>query len=272
MRQVQTSKRVRSWALGAVALFTLLFVAAACDDADIESVESRDDSFSVSSAPRLVVNGFNGRIVVNAGSDGTTSRVQATLKKADKIDYKATQDGDTVSVEAKEKGRSISIFGRSPGAEIEVTVPVQTIVELRTSNGSIEIYGIERSGTLRTSNGKIVMENVKGDFDADTSNGSITVSTMEGTVKLETSNGRINFTGELTPGGINEMKTSNGSITVSLEGEPSVELDASTSNGSVSSKLPILASSTGDNHLAGSIGNAEAKLNIRTSNGSVTVQ
>ena len=105
MRQVQSSRRVRSWALGAVALFTLLFVAAACDDADIESVESRDDSFSVSSAPRLVVNGFNGRITVNAGSDGTI-RVQATLKKADKIDYKTTQDGDTVSVEAKEKGRS----------------------------------------------------------------------------------------------------------------------------------------------------------------------
>ncbi len=271
MRQVQSSRRVRSWAIGVVALFSLLFVAAACDDVDTEPVESRDDSFRVSSAPRLVVNGFNGRIVVNTGSDGTI-RVQATLKKADKIDYKTTKDGDTVSVEAKEKGRSISIFGQSPGAEIEVTVPVQTIVELRTSNGGIEIYGIERSGTLRTSNGKIVMENVKGDFDADTSNGSITVSTMEGTVKLETSNGRINFTGELTPGGINEMKTSNGSITVSLEGEPSVELDASTSNGSVSSKLPILASSTGDHHLAGSIGNAEAELNIRTSNGSVTVQ
>jgi DUF4097 and DUF4098 domain-containing protein YvlB len=209
--------------------------------------------------------------VVNTGSDSTI-RVQATLKKADKIEYSASQDGDTVSVEAKEKGKSLSLFGQSPGADIDVTVPVQTIVELRTSNGSIEIYGIERSGTLRTSNGKIVMENVKGDFDADTSNGSITVNTMEGTVKLETSNGRINFTGELTPGGKNEMKSSNGSITVNLEGEPSVELDASTSNGDVTSKLPILATSTGDDHLAGSIGDAEAELRIRASNGSVTVQ
>ena len=113
MRQVQSSRRVRSWAIGVVALFSLLFVAAACDDVDTEPVESRDDSFRVSSAPRLVVNGFNGRIVVNTGSDGTI-RVQATLKKADKIDYKTTKDGDTVSVEAKEKGRSISIFGQSP--------------------------------------------------------------------------------------------------------------------------------------------------------------
>ena len=271
MRQVQSSRRVRSWALVAGALFTLLVVAVACDDADIEPVESRDDSFSVSSSPRLVINGFNGRIEVNTGSENTI-RVQATLKKADKVDYKVTQDGDTVSVDAKERGRSIFRFGRSPGADIEVTVPAQTIVELRTSNGSIEIHGIERSGILRTSNGKIVMEDVKGDFDVDTSNGSITVSGMEGTVRLETSNGRIDFTGKLTPGGRNEMRTSNGSITVRLEGEPSVELDASTSNGSVSSKLPILASSTGDNHLAGSIGNAEAELTIRTSNGSVTVQ
>ena len=118
--RLQSSRRVRSWAIGVVALFTLLFVAAACGDADIESVESRDDSFSVSSAPRLVVNGFNGRIVVNTGSDSTI-RVQATLKKADKVDYKTTQDGDTVSVEAKKKGRSISLFGQRVDYSIILT-------------------------------------------------------------------------------------------------------------------------------------------------------
>jgi DUF4097 and DUF4098 domain-containing protein YvlB len=91
-------------------------------------------------------------------------------------------------------------------------------------------------------------------------------------VSLETSNGSVRFTGELTPGGGNEMRPSDGSITVNLESEPSIELEASTSRDSVTSKLPIIASSAGDDHLIGTIGNGDAELTIWTSNGSITVQ
>ena len=73
-------------------------------------------------------------------------------------------------------------------------------------------------------------------------------------------------------GGVNEFRTSNGSITVNLGGEPSVNLDASTSNGTVSSKVPILATTTENTHLVGTIGNGDADLIAVTSNGSVTVQ
>jgi len=274
-------KGMRPWmatlvsAVGVVLLGATLFLAAGCGDIEInlgsdtdEPVETRDDSFSVGSSPRLVVDSFNGRITVNPGSDNTI-RVQATLRRADKIDYQVSQDGDTVSVEARQKGRTI---GRSPGADIEITAPSSTRVELRTSNGMIELRGMEEAGTLRTSNGKIVVENVRSELTARTSNGSIEVTSFEGSVDLETSNGSIRFTGELTPGGRNKMTTSNGSVTVSLQGTPSVRLDATTSNGTVTSKLPVLTTSTGDHHLAGTIGDGEAELTIHTSNGSVTIQ
>ncbi len=261
--------------IGAVLFATIFVLAAGCtnmevnlDSDDDRPVETRDDSFVVGSSSRLVVNGFNGSIVVNAGP-ANTIRVQATLKKADKVDYQVTQDGDTVSVEAKQKG---STTGRSPGAEIEVTAPLSTRVELRTSNGMIELRGMEESGTLRTSNGKIVVENVRGSLDARTSNGAINVSALEGSVNLQTSNGPINFDGDLTPGGENEMEASNGSVNVVLRGTPSVRLDAATTNGTVTSKLPIMATATGDNHLAGTIGDGDAGLFIRTSNGPITVQ
>ena len=68
------------------------------------------------------------------------------------------------------------------------------------------------------------------------------------------------------------MRTSNGSVSVTLRGTPSLRFDASTSNGTVKSELPVLATSTGDQHLAGTIGDGEAELSVETSNGSVTIQ
>ena len=266
------------WTLTMGTVLTLAVLAmGACGDIVIEVVdedaptETRDDTFDIGPSARLVVSGFNGRIVVN-GNSGETVRVQATLRWPDKIDYQVTRDGGTVTVKAEQKSRIARTSGQSPGADIEVTVPARTGVRLHTANGRIEVRNVQESGEVDTTNGKIVLLNVKGDFDAETTNGSIEVEGLEGTVVLKTTNGGITFAGELEPGSKNELRTANGGVTVNLEGEPSVVLDASTSNGSVTSKLPILATSTGDNHLTGTIGDGAAGLLIRTANASITVQ
>jgi hypothetical protein len=69
------------------------------------------------------------------------------------------------------------------------------------------------------------------------------------------------------------MRTSNGSITVNLESEPSIQLDACTSRASVTSKLPIIASWAGDDHVVGTIGNGDAAYHLdaqRLDNSSMT--
>ena len=256
------------WMLGVL----LVFLTAACSEGFTGPTETRDDSFFVGDSPRIVVSGGNGGIVVISGTDGTV-RVHATLRKPDELEYKATQEGDTISVEAKGKSRGFFNFGQSPGASIEITAPPNARVELRTSNGSVEVHGMHQSGTVRTSNGTIVLEDVTGDFDVSTSNGAVTISLARGTFDVETSNGRIDFDGELAPGGNNRMTTSNGSVDIKLRGTPSVKLDASSGNGSVSTRLPILTTSPGDeHHLTGTIGAGDAELLVRTSNGSVVVQ
>ena len=259
--------------LGLALLAATFALVAACGNIGIDldanhSAEIRDDSFSVGASTRLEIKSFNGRIAVNAGSDGIV-RVLATIRRADRVEYTVSQDGDTVVVEAKRDGAT---FIRGPAVDIEITAPSKTILELQTSNGEIEVYGIEGTGILQTSNGRIVMKSVTGSFHAYTSNGAIEVSGLVGTVTLETSNGAIDFAGDLTGGGNNEIKTSNGGVTVRLLATPSVRLDATTSNGDVNSRLPLLTTGMGKHHLAGIIGDGEAQLTIRTSNGSVTVQ
>lgn len=232
-------------------LLVLSFLASACDtDLNFET-ETRSDSFSVGQAIRIVVDGDNGSINVVAGSVGTVE-VNAELRRPKDLEYSVVQDGDVIQIKAK-SSRNISV-GPGPGANIMITTPANATLALGTSNGKIEIDGMLGSNEMSTSNGKIIMTNVNGEFDAETSNGS------------------IDFTGEFAPGSDNRFRTSNGSVTVNIEGVPSVELDASTSNGDVESDHPILVTNTDDKHLVGTIGDGDANLYIKTSNGSINVK
>jgi len=247
-------------------------LAVACSGSITGTVETRDDRFVVAGSPRIVVKSGNGRIVVNPGPDGTV-RVQATLKKPDGLEYETNQEGDIITIEVIEKSRGIFNIVDSPGADIEITAPSSTMVELRTSNGAVEVFGMRRSGNIHTSNGKVVMQDVAGNFEISTSNGSVKITLASGTFDVETSNGRIDFDGDLVSGGDNRMRASNGSVDIKLRGTPSVKLDASTSNGSVDTRLPILTTSPGDPHrLVGTIGTGDAELFVETSNGSVVIR
>ncbi|MGB2584039.1 MAG: DUF4097 family beta strand repeat-containing protein [Dehalococcoidia bacterium] len=268
----------------AVAIAALLLTATGCS---IGPTEFRDDSFTVGVSPTVVVNSENGSIEINAGTDNEV-RVEATLTDAPRVQYEISQDGDTITIDAK-ISKEWWFFG-SAAADIAITAPAGTYVDIDTSNGAVELRGMEGAGTLRTSNGKIVLKDVKGDYDGTTSNGAIEIGTMEGTcvistsngsvdlwdvkgeVEVESSNGEIWFSGEMTAGTRSRLVTSNGKVDVELLGTPSVSLDAKTSNGVVTCELVITATLTREDHLVGTIGAGEADLYIRTSNGDVTIR
>jgi DUF4097 and DUF4098 domain-containing protein YvlB len=251
----------------------ILFVAiVACVPAYASETETRDDTFSVGATPKIVVSNDNGQIDVVTGNEVTVN-VRATIRRPDDVEYSVVQEGDTVRVEARVSSGWGWGFGTdAPGADITVTLPADTNVDLRTSNGGIDVVDIQNAGKLQTSNGRISLENVKGEFEANTSNGAIDFRNVKGEFDASTSNGAIGFSGEMTAGGMNQLTTSNGSVEVTLLGEPSVKLDAATSIGKIICKLPIAATESGANRLVGVVGGGDAVLVIKTSNGSITVQ
>jgi DUF4097 and DUF4098 domain-containing protein YvlB len=254
--------------LSVVALTMAITIAslagAGCGE-DIGPTENRDNSFTVSGSPTLIASTENGSIDVNTGADGEV-RVQAELVGVNKIEYEVSQDGDVITVNAEIEGSWSNVR-----TNLTITVPTKTDVELETSNGSVELEGVEGSGSLETSNGKIALENAKGDFRLRSSNGKLEMQDVTGEVDADTSNGSISYNGEITAGGDNRLISSNGSIDVVLQGTPSVSLDASTSNGNIDCDLEISATTTGDKHLVGTIGDGEADLRIQTSNGDVSI-
>jgi hypothetical protein len=258
---------------------------------DSELTEQRDGSFAVEDAPRLVVDNDNGSVTVVAGVAGDIS-VRATLRRPSRIDYEVVQEGNTVTVTADvHDGVALLDWSRSPGATLTITVPPDTLVDISTSNGGVDVTGIRQSARLNASNGTIEVKDFEGDLVAETSNGAIELTDYTGSAEMDTSNGRIDlksvfgtfnarasngrilFAGEFAPGGTNAFNTSNGGVTVAITGEPSVDIDARTSNGSVSTDFPILTQWTGSgDRLQGTIGDGDATLIIRTSNGRIEIE
>ena len=254
----------------------------------------RDDTFTVGDKPRLEVRGFSGRVRVNSGSPGTI-RVRAKLKDPRRIEYNAVQEGDRVKVEARPDRQSEGIlpgpFGRHSGVNIEVVVPVATAVDLETSNGPVEVRGTEGGGTLMTTNGRIKVEGFKGELEATTSNGAVTLKTFSGSAVLATSNSRIaiedgrgrfearttngsvKFQGSMEPGSRNRLSTTNGNIKVALVPDPSLKLTAGTVNGRVRCEVPgFVATEDRRRKVEGTVGQGEAELTARTTNGSIAIQ
>ena len=108
--------------------------------------ETREDSFIVAGSSRVVVNSVNGNIEVNTGF-GNEVLVQATLKDAPRVKYELSQVGNTITVDVQTSKRWW-VFG-SAGVDVTITVPPQTDVELDTSNGFIELHGVDTHGQAR---------------------------------------------------------------------------------------------------------------------------
>ena len=251
----------------------------------------RDDTFAVGDSPRLVVRGFNGRVRVRAGEPGSI-RVRARLKKPRGIKYNAAQEGDLVTVEAKPNRPSEGFrHGQHAGANIEVTVPGATSVDLATSNGPVELRGTEGGGEVQTKNGPIRVENFKGDLNATTKNAPIAVKTLSGSAVLSTLNSRVSiedgrgqfevrtingpikFQGSMEPKSHNKLSTLNGNIKVALDADPSLVLTAATTNGRVRCEVPGFVAAIEKRHkLEGMMGTGEAELIAETKNGSIVVQ
>lgn len=265
-----------TWLIG-ITLMASMFVLAGCveittGEGSGEGMENENQkhTFQVGENPTIDISGFNGSIEIIAGDAGVVD-VEATLRLPNRISYSAERNGNTVTVTAKKTGVGF-IIGRSPAVEIKIVVPSHSTLKARTSNGSIEVVGITGSGDLDTSNGRITLTDVDGEFEANTSNGTIGMSVVNGEFNVESSNGKIEFEGTFAADSDNSFQTSNGSIDVVLTGAPNLEIDARTSNGTTSSDIPILATTTEKNHLAGKFGAGSASLELKTSNGSIKLR
>lgn len=149
--------------------------------ADHSSTATREDTFTVGTAPRLAVaNEAGGRINVRSGDAGAV-RVEASQRGAWRLKYRVHQSGDTIAVSVRTRGL-LGWFGGNQQADVNVgKVAVKLLgtpsvkVDAATDNGTIStklpvvVTGTasrKLSGTMRTAAAELVVR---------TDNGKVTI-------------------------------------------------------------------------------------------------
>ncbi|MBV8841732.1 MAG: DUF4097 family beta strand repeat protein [Bryobacterales bacterium] len=228
-------------------------------------------TYPLNAGGRLEVENQNGLIDISGWDqnmvDITGTKYASTSDRLKELRVETSTSPGSVSVRTV---RSDSLWGNG-GVRYSIRVPRRTeLSRIVSSNGRIQIDGVEGTARLRTSNGAIRALGAKGALEAETSNGAVEATDISGPATVHTSNGRI----ELTFDTVAEVRagTSNGAITLRLPAGAGAAVRARTSNGAIQSDFDVTAHGVISKHrLEGTLGAGGPLLDLSTSNGPIRV-
>ena len=262
--------RLKARLAPAVAVALLALAGSGCDivTADLRSEESStwQKSYPLDAGGRVEIGNVNGKIRVEP-STGSTVEVVATKKARGATPEQAkaslerasiieTVSSGSVKIETRIAKTSGIVFnGGNLQVEYAVKVPAGAEVNLTTTNGGIEVYGLKGRVTAETTNGGVETRGLTGQLQASTTNGGLDIDMAaipEGGVKLE---------------------CTNGGIKVRLPRDAKATISASITNGGISpGDLPIDV--TGENNrrrLEGRMNGGGPRVQIEGTNGGITL-
>ncbi len=206
--------------------------------------ERKEQRFATDGQPVVDLDTFDGAIEVMAW-DKPEVLVQVEMRASseallDDVDVRMTQDGTTVTVKAALKERDgwdLPARSISRSARIVATVPVESIVRLRSADGSLRVEGIRGRVDARTADGRIVMRQVAGDVVADSGDGSVQIEELDGRCVAGTRDGSV-----LVSGRLRALKATSGDGSVTIRAtdgsEVSEDWEIETADGGVLLALP----------------------------------
>ncbi len=205
----------------------------------------------------------NNEVEIYAEIEVRSGNRRTAEEAMEELEIDVRQDGDALTVEARyPKSQSGGffdwVFGRKAEIRIDfmVHVPERSDLNLKTTNGAIEVSGIEGQVKLRTTNGNIDAEDLGGALDAHTVNGSIDAALNA-----------LNRDEE------HSFSTTNGSITITLPGDINADVRVSTVNGRISTDFPLqVKGKFNSKSMTGTIGSGGAMMIMKTVNGSIHLQ
>jgi hypothetical protein len=210
---------------------------------------------------RIDVNtGGNGGITVR-GSDTRDVRLRTRLVATGRTENDARQVLSEINLETSGGQIRASRPYRSNSKEnwsatMELDVPRNMDLVLRTSNGGIHVSNVEGMADINTTNGGIVMDDVDGDVRARSTNGGV----------------RVRLRGQRWQGTGMTLTTTNGGVSVDVPDDFSADLDARTTNGGIRIDFPIIVQGNmSRRHVEATIGSGGAPVKLTTTNGGITV-
>ena len=207
--------------------------------------QTRTKTIPVSKMTDLTIEAANAPVTVTAEdrtsieltfkldiSGATGSYVQAMAKKV-KARVKINGGKVRITVDMPKRQQPMSGIGYS----LDLKVPKNIVVNVRTTNGVVTVTGPFRECGLETANAPIVVSKVTQVTKASTTNGKVDASDLDGRITLDSSNGPIVATGVKPTDGVTAT-SSNGSIRIECMQVTTAGVHAETANAGITILLP----------------------------------
>jgi len=240
-------------------------------DWGVERMESRiERTLTVGQGSTVQVDNFAGNVSVTPGQAGKVevlaTKLSAGQESANNVRVDISQTGDRVIV----RTRKAPGFG-SASVRIEISVPADTVLDLHTGAGSVNVVDTAGSVRAHSNAGAINIDGVRAEIDASTNAGNVEVQGAKGQVRMQTNAGSITFGGD--PSGDCSFETNAGSIKLSLPADANLEIELSTNTGSISVDQRLTKTlSSSRKSVEGTLGDgSDGRIRAHTNAGSVSV-
>jgi DUF4097 and DUF4098 domain-containing protein YvlB len=275
----------RSAIIGMALLATGLFTATVRADDYVKS-------FTVSNRASVRVETNDGSVSVTTGDTQQVEfRVEYhgyVLNKS--LEIESNQQGDQVELTARIPNKWHFSIGMYRTLRIEVRMPKNADLQVRTGDGSIKANDLSGSIDLHSGDGSLTVSSLKGAVRLHTGDGSIDGSDLDGKCDAVSGDGRIRLAGRFDmlsarsgDGSVGvdalhgskldsswSITSGDGSIDVALPGDLPVNIDASTGDGHISSDIPITMEGViSKSRVRGKMNGGGSTLTIHTGDGSI---
>jgi DUF4097 and DUF4098 domain-containing protein YvlB len=183
------------------------------------------------------------------------------------------QSGNRVELEVRLPHSHWNVGSRS--VRIELTVPRETDLEIRTSDGDITAEGLKGEMRLSTGDGNIRGNSLEGALDASTGDGNVNVEGRFGRLNLKSGDGRIdarvNSGSKMAEDW--SVRSGDGDVTLRLPGNFSADLSLHTGDGHIQLGFPVVTSgSMRESNIRGKMNGGGPTLSVHTGDGSIHLE
>lgn len=250
-------------------------------------------TFAVSGHARVSIETDDGAVRVSTGDIKQVEvRVVYSGYKVDRdLRISTEQNGDSVSVVAKTSGGGFWSWGpHHTSLRVEVHMPKDADLTVRSGDGSVEAESINGNVDVRTGDGSITVQGVKGNARFHSGDGHIEARGLDGTVDASSGDGHIDVEGRFDgltirtgDGSVTAragqgskvatgwtIHTGDGSVDLEVPGDLKANLDASTHDGHISLGLQVTVEGTfSSSKIHGTLNGGGQLLTISTGDGSI---
>ena len=271
--------------IGMALLATGLFAAAAHAD-------DYAKTYTVSNRANVRVDTDDGSVTVTTGDTKEVEfRVEYQGYVLDKsLHIDSSQHGDEVELVARiPHGFHISL-GMMRRLHIEVRMPKDADLQVRTGDGSIKANNLSGTIDLHSGDGALTVSSLKGSIRLHTGDGSIEARDLDGKCDATSGDGRIRLTGRFDvlsarsgdgSVGVEALRGSkldsgwsitsgDGSIDVALAPDLPANIEASSGDGHITTDIPITMEGViSKSRVHGKMNGGGSTLTIHTGDGSI---